>query len=135
MLIHKVGFIAVESIGDKDRNIILPGIAGGCGEQNPIVRLNDFKKRFGPGAVTNHPLLVKYKEGVLNVHILGNVVPGVDDHFVFVIIGVRIRGEQERSQVALPFAGIPFARRGDDIEISGFLHRNIIIRTQLAALL
>ncbi len=135
MLIHKVGLIAVEPICDKDRNIILPSIAGRSRKQDPIIRLDDFKERFGPGAVTNHPLLVKYKEGILNVHILGNVVPGVNDHFVFVIIGIRIRGEQERSQIALPFAGIPFVRRGDDIEISGFLHRNIIIRTQLAALM
>ena len=135
MLIHKVSLVAIEPVGDEDWNIILPGVAGCGGQQNPVVGLDDFKECLSPGSIPDNPLLVKYKEGVLDVYILGDIVPGVDDHFVFVVVGLRGRGEQERSQVSLPFAGIPLASRGDDVEIPGVLHRNIIVRTQLATLL
>ena len=135
MLIHKVGLIAIEPIGNEDWNIILPGVARRGRQQNPVIGFDDFEEGLGPGSITNHPLLVKYKEGILDVHILGDVVPGVDNHFILVVIGLRSGGEQEWSQVALPFTGIPLARRGDDIKVPGVLHRNVIVRTQLATLL
>lgn len=135
MLVHKVGLVAVEPVGDEDRNIILPGIARRGREQKPVIRLYDFEERLGPGAIPHHPLFIKDKEGVLDVNVLTNVVPGVDDHFVFVVVGLRSGGEQERSQIALPFTGVPFSCSGDDVEVSGILHRNILVRTHFAALL
>ena len=100
MLVHKVGLVAVEPVGDEDRNIILPGIARRGREQKPVIRFYDFEERLGPGAIPHHPLFIKDKEGVLDVNVLTNVVPGVDDHFVFVVVGLRSGGEQERSQIA-----------------------------------
>ena len=42
MLIDEVRFIPVETIGNKDRDIILPSIAWCSGEQDPLVGLSNL---------------------------------------------------------------------------------------------
>lgn len=70
-------------------------------------------------------LLVKYKETVFYIFVLADVVPRVDDDLVLVVIAVLMGGEQEWSQLVLPFTGIALACSGDDVNIKRIFHRRI----------
>ena len=67
----------------------------------------------------------KYKETVFYIFVLADVVPRVDDDLVLVVITVLMDGEQEWSQLVLPFTGIALACRGDDVNIKRIFHRRI----------
>ena len=97
MLVDEVGLVPIEPIRDKDGDVILPGIPRGSGEQYPLISLGDFQECFCPSSVTDDSLLVKYKEAVFHIFVLGDVVPRVDDDFVLVVIAVLVSGEQEWS--------------------------------------
>lgn len=70
--------ILVETVGNKDRNIVEPGITRCCSKKDPVVSLGDEDKRFRPGPRSNNPLFVEYEEGIFHVLILVDVVPRVD---------------------------------------------------------
>ena len=125
MLVDEVGLVPVEPICDEDGDIILPGIPWGSGEQDPFIHLGDFQECFCPSPVTDNTLLVKYKETVFYIFVLADVVPRVDDDLVLVVIAVLVGGEQEWSQLVLPFTGIALACRGDDVNIKRIFHRRI----------
>ena len=125
MLVDEVGLVPVEPICDEDWDIILPGIPGGSGEQDPFIHLGDFQECFCPSPVTDDTLLVKYKETVFYIFVLADVVPRVDDDLVLVVIAVLMGGEQEWSQLVLPFTGIALACSGDDVNIKRIFHRRI----------
>ena len=115
MLVNEVCLVAVKLIGNEDRNVVLPCVSRCCRQQNPIICLGDFEKCFCPGSIANHPLLVKYKEGVFNFRILSDVVPGIHNHSILVVVAVLMSREEERSQFPLPLTGIPFPGGGDDV--------------------
>ena len=125
MLVDEIGLVPVEPICDEDGDIILPGIPGGSGEQDPFIHLGDFQECFCPSPVTDDTLLVKYKETVFYIFVLADVVPRVDDDLVLVVIAVLMGGEQEWSQLVLPFTGIALACSGDDVNIKRIFHRRI----------
>lgn len=97
MLVDEVGLVSIEPIRDKDWDVILPGIPRGSRQQNPLVLLGDFQECLRPSSIADDSLLVKYKEAVFHIFVLGNVVPRVDDDFVLVVIAVLVSGEQEWS--------------------------------------
>ena len=55
-----------------------------------MICLCDFQEALHPFSATNNALLIKYKECTLDVLILLNVVPGVDDNRVLkrIILGI-----------------------------------------------
>lgn len=109
MLVDEIGLVPVEPICDEDGDIILPGIPGGSGEQDPFIHLGNFQECFCPSPVTDDALLVKYKETVFYIFVLADVVPRVDDDLVLVVIAVLMGGDQKWSQLVLPFTGIALA--------------------------
>ena len=82
MFLIELGSVAEESIGDEQRNIIAPAVSRGGGKKNPSVASGDPQKAFHPYAVTDHPLFVKYKEGVPYIRIFLDVVPAVNDYLI-----------------------------------------------------
>ena len=62
VFVDKLCFVPIESICDKDRNVVLPCVARCCGEQNPVVDLGNLEKCLGPGSIADDSLFVKYKE-------------------------------------------------------------------------
>ena len=135
MVIDELSFVSVEAIGNKDGNIILPSVARRCREQYPVVRLGNFQERLGPGSIADDPLLVKYKECVSHIRILGDIVPRVHHNRVFVIVSFRVSGEEERSQLPLPLKGIPFPGGGNDVKTLWVLHWPMTCIKQITALL
>ena len=125
MLVDEIGLVPVEPICDEDGDIILPGIPRGSLEQDPFVHLRDFQECFCPSPVADDTLLVKYKETIFYIFVLADVVPRVDDDLVLVVIAVLMGGEQEWSQLVLPFTGIALACSGDDVNIKRIFHRRI----------
>ena len=97
MLVNEVGLVSVEPICDEDGDVILPGIPRGSRQQDPLVLLGDFQECLRPSPIADDSLLVKYKEAVFHIFVLGDVVPRVDDDFVLVVIAVLVSGEQEWS--------------------------------------
>ena len=75
VVVDEIGLVPVEPICDEDWDIILPGIPGGSGEQDPFIHLGDFQECFCPSPVTDDTLLVKYKETVFYIFVLADVVP------------------------------------------------------------
>ena len=136
MLVVEVCPVAVEPIGDEHRDIIRPAVPGGGTEQYPLVILRNFVERFHPCALSNDPLLVKYKEYVRNRCILPDIVPGINDDLIFIGIDFRVNREKEGRKLTLPFQSISLSRRGDDVQVFWRTrHPNIILCAELTAIL
>ena len=122
MLVNEVRLVSVEAVGNEDGNIILPSVARGCREKYPLVGLGDFQECFCPCAISDNSLLVKYKECIFDVLILGNIVPRINDHRVLVVVGFRMHRQQEWSHFLAPLTFIPLFCCCDDVEISRLFH-------------
>ena len=113
MFSNELCSVLIETVGDKHRNIIFPLIAGCSGKQYPFVEPCDFEKRIDPSPRADKPLFVKYKERILNVLILSDVIPTVNNNVVETKIDVVVRRYEKRREFALPFKGIALSRSSD----------------------
>ena len=70
--------IAIEPICNKHRYVIQPSVSGGCRQHDPLVVLCKLIEGLDPRPVTNKPLLIKYDHSILDIFVVGDVVPRVD---------------------------------------------------------
>ena len=133
MLLVEVRAVPVEPVSEKHRNVIHPCVARCCGQEDPFVVLRDLEETLDPYSLTDHPLLVEYKERVLDVGVLRDAVPAVDHNLVFIRVVLRICREEKRNHLVIPFERIPFASRGYDVEVTRTLHLVVFFSTDVPA--
>lgn len=118
-------FVLVEPIGDEHGHVVAPRVSRSRGQQYPSIMLGDLQERLGPRTIADDTLLVKYKERVLDIGVLLDVVPRIHGHGDATHERVLAGGQSEFDEFVAPFTGITFAGRGDDIEIRTAVDRTI----------
>ena len=128
-------FVFIESICYKHRNVVAPSVSRRCGQQNPIVFSRNIKEGFHPGPRPNDTLFIEYKERSVDVLILLNVIPAIDNNLVIVYRYFWIRSHQKWGQFVFPFFCVSLSCSCDDIQIARVLHLDIVFGPELTTLL
>ena len=118
-------FVLVEPISDEHGHVVAPRVSRGRGQQYPSVALGDLEECLGPRTIADDALLVKYKERVLDIGVLLDVVPRIHGDGDATHERVLSGGQSEFDEFVTPFTGITFTGRGDDIEIRTAVDRTI----------
>ena len=118
-------FVLVEPIGDEHGHVVAPRVSRSRGQQYPSVMLGDLEERLGPRTIADDTLLVEYKERVLDIGVLLDVVPRIHGDGDATHERVLAGGQSEFDEFVAPFTGITFTGRGDDIEIRTAVDRTI----------
>lgn len=126
-------FVLVEPIGDEHRHVIAPRVSRSRGQQYPSVALGDLEERLGPRTIADDALFVKYKERVLDIGVLLDVVPRIHGDGDATHERVLACSQSEFDEFVTPFTGITFAGRGDDIEIRTAVDRTIGVAVRVRA--
>ena len=134
MLVIELRAISEETICNEHRNIICPAIPRRSAQKNPLIFLCDFQERLDPFTATNDSLLIENKEGVLYANVLFDVIPRIDHHGMLVNIKLRVCPHIEMCQFLIPFTGISFSSRGNDVKIRWVCHPCIFFRVYLSTI-
>lgn len=77
MLSFKGSTVFVEAVGEEYRDVIKPRVARCSTEKNPPIVSGDLYKGLGPSTCSHNSLFVEYEEGVFDILVPSDVVPGI----------------------------------------------------------
>jgi hypothetical protein len=116
MLMFEFRLISVESIGHKNRDIIMPFVPRGGTKQNPPVVSGDFVERSHPSARPYKPLFIKNEERALNIRVFLDVVPTINSHANSSFVR-RILSEPKIRKLFFPLEAVSFSRCRNYVQV------------------
>ena len=86
MLSCKGCLIFIESVRNKDGNIISPYVPWCCRQDDPLVLLDNMKKRLNPHTAAGNTILVENEKRIFHPGIFLDIVPGINDDVILIEI-------------------------------------------------
>src|SRR5690606_6207185 len=95
-----------------------PVVARRTAEHDPLIGLGKLEEGLDPRSRSDQTLLIKYEEGVLDVDVVPDVVPGVDSELHSSLTAVPIGRNPKPGRLPLPVKTISLPGGGNNVKVS-----------------